>query len=104
MTYSVIFTPEAEEQLVTIFRYIAQAASPIIADRYTNAIVTYCQGLAIFPERSALHNDIRPGLRVTNYKKRVVIAYTIDEELVSIIGVFYGGQDYQTSLQFDFDE
>lgn len=104
MTYRVIFTPEAEEQLVSIFRYIAQVASPTIAERYTNAIVTYCQGLVTFPERSALHNAIRPGLRVTNYKKRVVIAYTIDEELVSIIGVFYGGQNYEASLRFDLDE
>jgi toxin ParE1/3/4 len=104
MTYRVIFTPEAQEQLVSIFRYIAQAASPTIAERYTNAIVTYCQGLVTFPERSALRNSIRPGLRVTNYKKRVVIAYTIDEEMVSIIGVFYGGQDYEASLQSDLDE
>lgn len=86
---------------MSIFRYVAQAASPSIADRYTNAIVTYCQGLSAFPERSALHDNIRPGLRVTNYKKRVVIAYTFEDGLVSIIGIFYGGQNYEASLQLD---
>lgn len=65
--------------------------------------MTYCQGLSAFPERSALHVNIRPGLRVTNYKKRVVIAYTFEDELVSIIGIFYGGQNYEASLQLDID-
>lgn len=103
MPFTVIFTPEAEEQLVAIYRYIATVASPAIAQRYTGAIVTYCEGLATFPERSALHEDIRPGLRVTNYKKRTVIAYTVDVELVSIIGIFYGGQDYEAALQTELE-
>lgn len=31
----VIFTPEAQEQLAALYRYIAAAASPDIAERYT---------------------------------------------------------------------
>lgn len=103
MAYAVVFTPEAEELLVAIYHYIAAAASPIIAERYTSAIVSYCEGLATFPDRSTLHEDIRPGLRVINYKKRTVIAYTVDSNQVLIIGVFYGGQDYESTLQFDLD-
>jgi plasmid stabilization system protein ParE len=103
MQHSIVFTPEAEEQLAAIYRYIATAASPTIAERYTNAIVTYCEGLATFPERSTKHDNIRPGLRVTNYKKRTVIAYTVEAELVSIIGIFYGGQDYEAMLQSELD-
>jgi toxin ParE1/3/4 len=98
MSYSVIFTPEAQEQLLTIYRYLAANASPSTAERYTGAILDYCDGLAMFPERSALRDDIRPGLRLTNYKGRTVIAYVINGEMVEIIGVFYGGQDYETSL------
>ncbi|MDD2759590.1 MAG: type II toxin-antitoxin system RelE/ParE family toxin [Methylomonas sp.] len=103
MTYTVVFTPEAEEQLAAIYRYIATAASPVIAERYTGAIVEFCEGLVMFPERGAIHDDIRQGLRVTNYKKRSVIAYAIDGDRVSIIGVFYGGQDYEAALQFELD-
>jgi toxin ParE1/3/4 len=47
---------------------------------------------------------VRPGLRITNYKKRAVIAFDVGQEFVSIIGVFYGGQDYETVLQSDFDD
>ena len=45
-------------------------------------------------------DEVRPGLRITNYKGRAVIAFDVSAELVSIIGVFYGGQDYATVLAF----
>jgi toxin ParE1/3/4 len=48
-----------------------------------------------------MRDDVRPGLRITNYEKRAVIAFAVDAEQVSIIGVFYGGQDYETLLQDD---
>lgn len=48
MPYPVVFTPETLEQLAALYRYIAAAASPDIAERYTNAIVTYCEGLETF--------------------------------------------------------
>ena len=71
---------------------------------YINAIITYCETLYTFPLRGATRDDIRPGLRVTNYKGRTVIAFDVDAQQVSIIGVFYGGQDYETALQDDLDE
>ncbi len=100
----VVFAPEAEEQLTSIYRFIAAAASPAIAARYTNAIVTYCEGLRTFSHRGSCRDDIRPGLRITNYKKRTVIAFDVSSERVSILGVFYGGQDYETILQSDLDD
>ncbi len=101
--YPVVFTPEAEEQLAALYRYIAVAATPEIAQRYTSAIVTYCERLRTFPHLGVSREDIRPGLRITNYKGRTVIAFDVATELVSIIGVFYGGQDYTTLLQSDMD-
>jgi hypothetical protein len=42
-------------------------------------------------------DEVRPGLRVTNYKKRTVIAFEVAEKVrqVSIIGIYYGGQNYK---------
>ncbi len=40
----------------------------------------------------------------TNYKKRAVIAFSVDAEVISILGVFYGGQDYETVLLSDLDD
>lgn len=99
MIYRVVFSPEAQEQLVALYGYIANAASADIAARYTEAIVSYCESLRTFPHRGTMRDDVRPGLRITNYKKRAVIAFEVDAEQVSILGVFYGGQDFETLLQ-----
>jgi toxin ParE1/3/4 len=40
MSHKVIFTPEAEAQLIELYRYIAAAESPEVVARYTNSIVT----------------------------------------------------------------
>jgi len=102
--YTVVFTPEAEEQLAAIYRYIAAKASPETAERYTSAIVSYCEGMQFTPHRGTRRDEIRSGLRITNYKKRSVIAFAVDAEQLSIIGVFYGGQDYETALESDLED
>ena len=104
MRHHVVFSPEAEEQLSSLYAYIAAAASPTVAARYTEAIVSYCEGLSDFPLRGTVRDDVRPGMRIVNYKKRCVIAYAVDSLQVAIIGVFYGGQDYQALLDGDVDE
>ena len=104
MIYRVVFAPEAEEQLAALYGHIAAAASPDIAARYTDAIVSYCESLCAFPHRGTLRDDVRSGMRIISYKKRAVIAFDVDAEQVSIIGVFYGGQDYETILQDDSED
>jgi toxin ParE1/3/4 len=72
----------------------------VVAERYTGAVVATCEGLALFPLRGVPRDDIRPGLRVTHHKGRTVIAYAVDADTrtVSILGVFYGGQDHEGAL------
>lgn len=98
MSYTVVFTPEVEAQLVELYGYISAEASPEIALRFTDGIVAYCESLSTFPNRGNRREDVRPGLRVTSYRKRVAIAFYVDEDAVNIIGVFYGGQDYESLL------
>lgn len=98
MSHAVVFTPEAEAQLVELYGYIAEKASPEIAARFTDGIVTCCESLSTIPNRGARRDDVRPGLRITNYKRRVAIAFDMDNDRVNIIGIFYGGQDYGSVL------
>jgi toxin ParE1/3/4 len=79
-------------------------ASPAIAQRFTDAIVDHCERFREFPERVICRDDIRPGLHITNYKGRVVIAFAVNSDEVSIIGVFYGGRDYERLLQSELDD
>lgn len=59
-----------------------------------------------FPHRGTLRDDVRPGLRVTNYKGSAVIAFAVGDAamVVSIVGVYYGGQGYESVLQVQRDD
>lgn len=96
--YGVVFAPEAETQLVAIYERIATAASPAIAERFTEAIVARCESLDRMPRRSKPRDDLRPGLRTLSFRRRVMIAYAVEEKRVTILGVFYGGQDWEAML------
>lgn len=98
MTFNIVFTPEAEEQLVSLYRYIAAAGSPESAARYTDSIVTFCEDLASFPHRGRARDDIRPGLRTIGFRRRAIVAFAVTNREVLIVGIFYGGQDYEALL------
>ena len=92
MAHRVVFTPESEEQLAQLYGYISAASSPDIAERYVSGIIDFCEQLEILPQRGMMRDDIRPGLRVLGYRRRVAIAFAVEDSQVSIIGIFYGGQ------------
>ncbi len=48
MSLSVVFTPEAEDQLLELYRYIAAAGSTEVAARYAESIVAFCEDLGVF--------------------------------------------------------
>jgi toxin ParE1/3/4 len=100
VTSPVFFAPEAVDQLQGLYDYISRSATPTTAAGYVDAIVEHCEGLAVFPHRGQARDDLRPGLRTVSYRKRVVIAFSLeaDTERLTILGIFYGGQDYESSL------
>lgn len=55
----------------------------------------FCESLGMLPERGHRRDDLRPGLRVVGFKRRVTIAFEIAGQLVTILGIFYGGADYE---------
>ena len=98
MRYTVSFAPEAEAQLLSLYRYIASEASPEIAARYLGAIVEHCEKLEGFALRGTLRDDIHPGLRTTPFKRRITIAYAVTDDRVAVLGIYYSGQDFATLL------
>lgn len=88
------------EQLAALYHHIADAASADIANKYVGSTISYCESLHTFPIRGGLREDARSGLRITNYRKRTVVAFEADEQAtqVAILGLFYGGQDYEASF------
>lgn len=101
MTHRVIFSPRAEAQLVKLHKDIGGRSAPTIGERYTAAIVKYCLALSTFPHRGTHRDDIRPGVRTIGYRRRATIAFEIAGDIVNILGIYYGGQDYVADLRDD---
>jgi toxin ParE1/3/4 len=76
-----------------LYNYIAGQAGAGRARAYTGRIVSYCLGFTIFPERERRRDDLRPGLRVIGFGRRVTIAFHIAGERITIDRVLYGGRD-----------
>jgi plasmid stabilization system protein ParE len=95
----VSFSPEAERQILDLYTYIADATSASVAEGYVSAIVEFCQGLGDFPHRGTARDDLRLGLRIIGFRRRVMVAFAVDkDDRVTIVGVFYGGRDYESLL------
>ena len=105
MTGRINYTPEAERQLNELDDWITNAASADIARRFVSAILDHIDGILLFPLAGRPHDDVRPGMRTSTYKKKTLVAYEVDESagelVVNILGVFHGGQDWESALRED---
>ena len=63
----------------------------------------HIDGISAFPFAGRGRDDIRLGMRTTTFRKRTLVAYEVaessDELVVSILGVFHGGQDWESALR-----
>ncbi len=90
---------DAKADLIALYDWIADAASPATALAYVERIEDYCQDFDFASERGSLRDDIRPGLRVVGFERRVTIAFTVEDERVIILRIFYGGRNWTDLLQ-----
>ncbi|MDA0569909.1 type II toxin-antitoxin system RelE/ParE family toxin [Burkholderia gladioli] len=102
--YRVVFSPEAVDQLSELEARIAARGAPVTAQRYVDAIVTFCEQLDRFPQRGVPREDLLVGLRLTHYRGSTVVAYRITEEQVAVLGIYHGGQDYAADFQSSIDD
>lgn len=85
---------EARTDLIALYAWIAEAAGPDAALSYIERLERYCRGFDVASERGTQRDDIRPGLRIVGCERRVTIAFTVEDERVVFLRVFYGGQDW----------
>ena len=95
---TVTYAPEAQRDLLALYDQIADAASPNVAFRYVDRVERWLDGFAMASERGARRDDIRPGLRITGFERRLTVAFTVLEDTVVIQRVFYGRQDWAAAL------
>ena len=90
---------DASTDLIKLYDWITEAASATIALSYIERLEDYCKGFDLASERGHLREDIRPGLRIVGFERRVTIAFTVEDNRVIILRIFYGGQNWTDLLQ-----
>lgn len=93
--YEVFFSPEGRDDLLSLYDWIADAASPDTALSYLERIEAHCLGLKHVAERGHRRDDIRPGLRILGFERRVTIAFMVEDQRATILRVFYGGRNWE---------
>lgn len=98
-TRDVWFASTAEQNLLEIERWIAEAAGDVVAARYVQRLINYCEQFDVASERGIRRDDLFPNLRITGFEKRVNLAFLVYEEEVVFINIFYGGQDWEATFR-----
>ena len=96
---NVEFTHEAQQDLTCLYDWIAETASPVTALSYLERLEKYCRGFDLASERGRARDDIRPGLRIVGFERRVTIAFMVEEARVVILRLFYGGQNWTEIIE-----
>ena len=94
------YRESASDDLTNIFTHIAEATgSPDVALRFVLRIEDRCQSIGNAPRGGRSRDDIVPGLRTVPFEHSAVIAYIVEDDLVRIVNIFYGGRDYETLMR-----
>jgi toxin ParE1/3/4 len=96
-----------EDKVEVLDDYVAIAAhverwteDRALADRTVEAVRAFVRGLGGLPHRGTRRDDLRPGLRIVPFGTRTAVAFEVDDarRVVTVLRVFYGGQDYAAVL------
>lgn len=96
---AVLYTPEAEDDLISMYDHFAAAASSNVALGFLRRVRTWLDGFSAASERGTRRDDIRPGLRTIGFRRRLTVAFTVTSDTVVILRVLYGGQEWEAALK-----
>lgn len=94
----VIYSRKAADDLDWIYHTIAGASSAITADGYDKRIRAFCERLDHGSERGSRRDDLRSGLRIIGFERRVTVAFIVEPDQVVILRVFYGGANWEDEV------
>lgn len=98
------FSPEAKDDLIALYDWIAARAGPTIAIGYIDRLEAFCVKLAIGSERGSARSDVREGLRVIGFERRVNVAFVVEEARVVVLRLFYGGRNWESPDHWPEDD
>lgn len=96
--WTVVFRASARRDLVDIYADIAEQAGPGVAGRFIERVERYCRSFDLAPERGTVRDDIRPGIRVVGFERRLAVVLAVGPRDVSILRIFRRGVDWETAI------
>jgi toxin ParE1/3/4 len=103
MMYRGAFTRRAQADLHGLFDYLAERFGLTNAQRYVEQIEKACLSLGTMPNRGTERSDLKPGLRIMGFRRKVTIAFRVKEDSVSVLRILYGDRSAEFPLS-DEDE
>ena len=97
VSYRVVFSPLAEDDLVGIYEFIAKD-SPSRALSFIQRLRVQCRTLKTMAARGPQREGLGPGVRIMVFERRVTVAYHIKDEQVIVLRLFYAGQNIPSNL------
>lgn len=94
----VVLAPEAGDDLNELYDWITGRASPEVAMAYLERVSEFLSGLSVASERGHLRSDVRRGLRIVGFERRLTVAFVVDEHTVTVLRVFTAGRDWASSF------
>jgi len=87
-----VWSPEADEDLIDIWLYLAREASERVADRQLQDIDQACGTLQEWPYSGRPRDELLPGIRSVPVHPYVVF-YRVRNEAVEVVRVLHGHRD-----------
>lgn len=98
--YHIRLTDEAELDLARIYGFVRRkSSSSVVARNYVARIKTFVDGFETYPERGSVHDDVRPGLRIVGFERRVSVAFVVEFAEVVVLRILYAGQQFESGEQ-----
>lgn len=93
--------PQASRDLQRIVRWIASRGAPESASSYAARIRGHIERLDLGAERGTARGDLRPGMRMLGFERRIMLAVAVFDDRVTVLRIFYGGQDWEGAMRGD---
>jgi toxin ParE1/3/4 len=92
---TVVWSPEAEHDLLDIWSYLAEQASNEVADRQLREIDVACRMLVRHPLKGRARDELVTGIRSLLIHTYIVF-YRVTDTAVQIVRVLHGRRDLVT--------
>lgn len=74
--------------------WIAGRAGADVARDYIERVEKFCEGLEYASERGHRRDDLRPGMRVVGFERRITLTFVVHDDEVRILRLYYGGRNW----------